>query len=77
MAEREAALQKGLEDRQRLAEEMERLGQEAEDQLQAENSKLEVGASEKAHNATGKFSVLFAHMIAGSQVRYFRCTINT
>lgn len=46
MAEREAALQKGLEDRQRMAEEMERLGQEAEDQLQAENNKLEVPISE-------------------------------
>ena len=41
MARIEANVQKSLEDKRLLAEEMEKLGQEAEEQLQAQKDKLD------------------------------------
>lgn len=48
----EAALQKGLEEKRRLAEEMERLGQETEDQLQTQKHKLETLTRQESESGT-------------------------
>jgi hypothetical protein len=53
MARIEAAVRKGLDDKRRLAEEMEKLGQEADEQLQAQKEKLNELKLEEAGETRG------------------------
>jgi hypothetical protein len=53
MARIEAAVRKGLDDKRRLAEEMEKLGQEADEQLQAQKEKLNELKLEEAGETKG------------------------
>lgn len=75
MARIEAAVQKGLDDKRKLAEEMEKLSQEADEQLQAQKEKLNELKLEEAGESKGMSSC--RRMFAPLHLLLFQCSFRS